>query len=95
MLVADSQYGMYQRESWTTVDMLAGSRYNFFEEGQEKRSIQQPKKTKTSQLLAPPDKDPVMLLNEYGQKMRMTVSTNPPGGEPGGWGGGQGLHSIF
>ena len=30
-------------------------------------------KTKKAQLSAPPDKDPVMLLSEYGQKMNKPV----------------------
>lgn len=31
------------------------------------------KQSRNNQLSAPPDKDPVMLINEYGQKMSTTV----------------------
>ena len=34
------------------------------------------KAKKSTPLSAPPDKDPVMLLNEYGQKRGQLVSTN-------------------
>ncbi|XP_031548654.1 double-stranded RNA-specific adenosine deaminase-like [Actinia tenebrosa] len=37
------------------------------------KRLNRKKQSKNNQLSAPPDKDPVMLINEYGQKMNTTV----------------------
>lgn len=44
-----------------------------YKHGLMRRRPNRPKRPKNNQLSAPPDKDPVMLINEYGQKMSLQV----------------------